>query len=214
MIFFPFNFAKTQTLSLSQKVQAVEEAYALLNQEMSDFRGWSKVSCLLGCGRCCTKPDIEATVLEFLPFAYHVFLLNEAEEWLLKLQQHPNSICVVFKSGEMEGSGSCSQYAHRGLVCRLFGFSARINKYGQRDFVGCKPIKTELPDAHNAAVAGIQSGNSVPVMSHHYMRLHAIDPDLARRFYPINEAIRRAIEIVLQYYRYRGYNDFPEPGAA
>lgn len=201
-------------MSLSQKVQAVEEAFALLNQEMSDFREWSALSCFLGCGRCCTKPDIEATVLEFLPFAYHVFLLNEADEWLLKLDGHPESICVLFKPGELAGSGTCTQYANRGLICRLFGFSSRMNKYGEREFVSCKPIKSETPAAYNATVDGIRIGKPVAIMNHHYMRMNSIDPELGRKFYPINEAIRLAIETVLQYYTYRGYTGLPEPGAA
>jgi hypothetical protein len=35
------------------------------------------------------------------------------------------------------------------------------------------------------------------------MQLHAIDIDLTRDFYPINKAIRKAIETVLHYYAYR-----------
>jgi len=35
------------------------------------------------------------------------------------------------------------------------------------------------------------------------MRLVAIDPQLARDFYPINTAIKLAIETVLHYYAYR-----------
>ncbi len=202
-------------MSISQKVQAVEEAFALLDQEMSDFRGWSGLSCVFGCGRCCTKPDVEATVLEFLPFAYHTFLTNEAEAWLTKLSTHSDSVCVLFEANGLAGSGTCTQYLHRGLICRLFGFSARINKYGKREFGSCKPIKSEQTEAYNATVAGIADDRPVPVMTHHYMRLHAIDADLARNLYPINEAIRRAIELVLQYYTYSGYFDgFPEPGAA
>ncbi len=200
---------------MSQKVQAVEDAFALLNQEMSDFRERSGLHCLLGCGRCCDKPDIEATILEFLPFAYHVFLHNEGELWLERLQQHSGSLCILFEPNNLRGSGSCSQYPHRGLICRLFGFSARRNKYGAREFVGCKPIKSEMTELYNSTVTSIAAGADVPMMSHHYMRLHAIDPELTRQYYPINDAIRRAIEIVLQYHAYSGYfDDFPEPGAA
>ena len=70
---------------LSQKVQAIEEVISLLDQEMSKFRGWSGLSCKIGCGKCCDKPDIEATVLEFLPFAYHIYHLNQSVEWLARL---------------------------------------------------------------------------------------------------------------------------------
>ncbi|HEX8038552.1 MAG TPA: YkgJ family cysteine cluster protein, partial [Chryseosolibacter sp.] len=53
------------------------------------------------------------------------------------------------------------------------------------------------------AVRTIDSGGAIPVMNQYYMRLNSIDPDLAQKFYPINEAIRRAIETVLHYYAYR-----------
>jgi Fe-S-cluster containining protein len=189
-------------LSISQKVQAVEEAFLLLHQEMSDFQGWSGITCKTGCGKCCTKPDIEATVLEFLPFAHHVYLQNQWEEWLIKLKEHADSICVFFSATQV-GSGLCTQYAHRGLICRLFGFSARTNKYAKREFVTCQTIKSEQSEKYNAVVEKIGSGSLVPVMNNHYMRLHAIDPNLGLDFYPINEAIKRAIETVLHYYAYR-----------
>ena len=46
-------------------------------------------------------------------------------------------------------------------------------------------------------------GGEVPVMSQYYMRLHAIDFELTREFFPINEAIKRAIEVILHYYAYQ-----------
>ncbi|MEX2233391.1 MAG: YkgJ family cysteine cluster protein [Cyclobacteriaceae bacterium] len=189
-------------MSLSQKVQEIEEVFALLDQEMSKFQGWSGLTCKTGCGRCCKKADIEATVLEFLPFAHHVYLQNQSWEWLGKLKEHPDAICLLFESGHA-GAGSCSQYLYRGLICRLFGFSARTNKYAQREFVTCQVIRTEQAEAYDHTVKTIQTGGEVPVMNQYYMRLHSIDPDLARDFYPINEAIKRAIETVLHYYAYR-----------
>jgi hypothetical protein len=43
----------------------------------------------------------------------------------------------------------------------------------------------------------------VPVMNQFYMQLHSIDFDLTKDYYPINEAIKRAIQVVLQYFAYR-----------
>lgn len=80
--------------------------------------------------------------------------------------------------------------------------------------MGCKPIKTENAEQYQRAAEGVAAGRPIPMLNQFYMRLHAIDPELTRKFYPINEAIRRAIELVLQYYTYRGDFDFPEPGAA
>jgi hypothetical protein len=101
------------------------------------------------------------------------------------------------------GGGMCTQYEHRGLICRLFGFSARTNKYAKREFITCQTIKTGQPEAYDDTVRAVESGSVIPVINQHYMRLHAIDADLAQEFYPINEAIRHAIETVLHYYAYR-----------
>jgi uncharacterized protein len=189
-------------LSISQKVQAIEDVFALLGHETSKFREWSGLACKAGCGKCCTKPDIEATVIEFLPFAHHLYQQNQAMEWLQKLKENRDPVCLLFEPTQA-GAGLCSEYPYRGLICRLFGFSARTNKYAQREFVTCQIIKEEQADAYGATVKTIQTGGEVPVMNQYYMRLHSIDADLARDFYPINEAITRAIETVLHYYAYR-----------
>lgn len=209
-------------MSLSQKVQAIEEVFLLLDQELATFRDWSGLSCKSGCGKCCTKPDIEATVLEFIPFAHHIYQLGLIDEWLEKFSddthtkeksvthsvteetpsKSPDNICFFFNPHSVTG-GLCSQYPHRGLICRLFGFSARTNKYAKPEFVTCQTMKTEQADAYTHAVKSIEGGAGVPVISQYYMRLHAIDPDLAQKFYPVNEAIRRAIHVVLHYYAYR-----------
>ena len=97
----------------------------------------------------------------------------------------------------------CSQYPHRGLICRLFGFSARTNKYGRKELITCQVIKEESSKAFALAEEKIESGASIPVMNQHYMRLHAIDFELTREFFPINEAIKKAIEVILHYYAYR-----------
>lgn len=187
---------------ISQKVQAIEEVFALLTQEMSMFQGWSGLTCKSGCGKCCNKADIEATVLEFLPLAHSLFLLNQCEEWLTRIQEKQSVLCILFESKD-NGNGSCTDYHHRGLICRLFGFSARTNKYAQLEFVSCQTIKTEQITAFTETSRKVQQGEFVVVMNHYYMRLHAIDRDLARDFYPINEAIKRAIETVLHYYAYK-----------
>ena len=70
--------------------------------------------------------------------------------------------------------------------------------------VSCQVIKTEQPVEYLVTQAAVLTKNQgVPVMRDHYMKLHAIDSELSQKFYPINEAIRRAIHIVLQYYSYR-----------
>lgn len=188
-------------MQLEEKVAAVREVLISLDEQIATFQSRTSLHCKVGCGKCCFKPDIEATVLEFLPFALHLYQNKQAEVWLEKLDANQDFICVILNP--MQAAGLCSEYVHRGLICRLFGYSARTNKYGHKELVTCQIIKTEQADAYNQSVQKIESGLEVPVMSNFYMRLHAIDYELTHTFYPINEAIRRAIETVLQYYAYR-----------
>lgn len=187
---------------MEEKVIAVEQVFSKLDQEISSFQSWSGLHCKFGCGKCCFKPDIEATILEFLPFAHHLHKEEKAFEWLEKLKDNDSSICLILNPTQ-SGAGLCTEYPHRGLICRLFGYSARTNKYAERELVTCQIIKTEQSENYEKAVDKIAKGNDVPMMNQYYMQLHGIDMDLTRDFYPINIAIRKAIETVLHYYAYR-----------
>jgi Fe-S-cluster containining protein len=189
-------------MNVEEKVKAVEAVLSKLDQEIAAFQSWSTLHCKFGCGKCCFKADIEASVLEFLPFAHHLYLQDKAFEWYENLKKTTSPICLILDPTQ-NGAGLCSEYPHRGLICRLFGYSARTNKYSKRELVTCQIIKTEQTEAFQAATVGVDEGKSIPVMNEYYMQLHAIDPQLAQEFFPINEAIKRAIEAILHYYAYR-----------
>jgi len=198
LIFLPL-FCRVE---LPEKIVAVETVLKKLDQEIASFQSWSGMHCAFGCGKCCFKADIEATILEFLPFAQYLYKEGKAFEWLDKLKSSNDSICLILNPTQ-GGAGLCSEYPNRGLICRLFGYSARTNKYGDRELVTCQIIKTEQSENYQHAVTQIAAGSDVPMMNQYYMQLHAIDMDLTREFYPINVAIRRAVETVLSYYAYR-----------
>jgi Fe-S-cluster containining protein len=187
---------------LEERVKLVEQVLSDLDSEINRFQGWSGLHCRHGCGKCCFKPDIEATVLEFLPFAWHLQTTGEAEQWRERLLANDSTICAILDPLQ-SGAGLCSQYHHRGLICRLFGYSARTNKYNKKELVTCQIIKSEQSPAFGEATKQIDGGKSVPVMSDYYFRLQAIDADLSRDFYPINTAILRAIETIMHYFAYR-----------
>lgn len=189
-------------MRLDEKVKAVAEVFTKLDAEIAAFQQNTKLHCKMGCGKCCFKPDIEATPLEFLPFAFDLYQKDLAFEWFEKLKQADTSICLILNPTQ-SGAGLCSEYAHRGLICRLFGYSARTNKYNQKEYVTCQIIKTEQKENYDRAAEQVSAGAEIPVMNQFYMQLHAIDMELTHNFYPINEAIRRAIEYVLSYYAYR-----------
>jgi Fe-S-cluster containining protein len=191
-----------RTMGLEEKVNAVRQVFENLDQQIAGFQSATSLHCKWGCGKCCFKPDIEATILEFLPFAFYLHQTGKAEEWLDKLNDSDSSICHILNPTQAS-AGLCSEYAHRGLICRLFGYSARTNKYGKKELVTCQIIKTEQAEAYGKATTEIDQGLPVPVMNQFYMQLHGIDFELTKEFYPINEAIKRAIEVVLQYFAYR-----------
>ncbi len=189
-------------MRIESVVQQVESLFEKLDAEIAAFQKSTTLHCGWGCGKCCFKPDIEATILEFLPFALHVYRQGEADRWYDQLKTSPDSICLILNPTSA-AQGLCSRYAHRGLICRLFGYSARTNKYGKKELVTCAIIKTEQDEAFERAQAEIEQGLPVPVMNQYYMQLTSIDPNLAGTFYPINEAIRKALETVMQYYTYQ-----------
>ncbi|MBY0433711.1 MAG: YkgJ family cysteine cluster protein [Cyclobacteriaceae bacterium] len=190
-------------MELPEKIKAVEELFVRLDDHIRSFQQHTSLHCKAGCGKCCFKADIEATVLEFLPFAFYLHTQGKADEWYERLRQTDSSICLILNPAQA-GAGLCSEYPHRGLICRLFGYSARTTKYGQRELVTCQIIKTEQTPSYQQAASEIEAGTlAVPVMNEYYMQLHAIDFELARDFYPINTAIKKALETVLQYMAYR-----------
>lgn len=191
--------------SIYRKVKAVERIFKQVSEDIEQFQQHSKLYCLSGCGQCCLKPDIEATALEFLPFAYYVYKQGLAFSWLEKLQENQSgSVCSMLRPFlEHNERGFCSHYTYRGLICRLFGFSATRNKYGAPVLATCRPIKLDQQENVEQAQKAITAGAFVPMGRNYYMQLSAIDFTLGNEFYPINQAIARAIETVLNYYCYR-----------
>lgn len=189
-------------MTLAEKVKSVEEIFQLLDTEINTFKEWSGLKCIPDCGKCCFKPDIDATVLEFLPLAYHLYKNGQALNLYDRVVAGENNPCLLIQAGN--SGGMCGNYKFRGLICRLFGYSARLNKLGKADMVTCKIIKTEQSTPYKQAMVLIGLGErTIPVIGQYYMRLAAIDEELGRTLYPINTAIRKALEIVLQYYSYR-----------
>lgn len=191
-------------MSIVKKVRAVEKVYQRLDQEIAQFQSSTGLGCVAGCGACCTKADIEATVLEFLPFAYYCMVEDKAQEVLEKLENQSSSICHLLQMAVVgSNKGLCADYVYRGLICRLFGYAAARDKYGNLRLVTCNKIKEQQAKLYTESVEKIKAGLEVPVMSQYYSRLSNIDQELTRKFYPVNKAMEKALELVLHYYAYR-----------
>lgn len=192
-------------MSIEKRVELVESLFSKLEQETTQFEQSSGLSCISGCGKCCTSPNIEASPLEFLPWAFHLFLNGEAENTIIQLNKNKSATCSIYKPLSIINQGRCSNYKYRGLICRLFGFAANSDKYGNLRLATCKIIKEGQVDKYNSTTEAITKGLYIPVFTEYYMQLNQIDFNLANIILPINKALKMALEEVLQYYAYRPF---------
>lgn len=192
-------------MSVPYKVGLVNELFNQLDQEINLFQKATKLGCVKGCGKCCNKPDIYASPLEFLPWAYHLLLNEQAFEKLEDLNSSSLTICNIYNPLTISAkiNGKCSDYTHRGLICRLFGFSATKDKYGKLKLATCAIIKEDQASDFEKVDLAISENLEIPIITDYYMKLSQIDYKLATKSVPINEAMKLALEEVLQYYAYR-----------
>ena len=195
-------------MSIARRVRLVEGLFEQLDLEISEFQNKTKLHCLSGCGNCCSNPTMEASPLEFLPWAFHLFLNGKAEDTLKTLNsKEKKSLCHIYTPLNIIDSnlGRCSNYKYRGLICRLFGYAASNDKYGKKRIVTCTIIKENQKDFHQDTVEAISNGLYVPMFTDYYMQLAQIDFNMGNTIAPINKALKLAIEEVLHYYAYRPF---------
>lgn len=196
-----FNNSKKRTMSyLYDAALKVEKVYADLDKQITAFQNHSGLNCAAKCNLCCMKKDLTASVLEFLPLAIYLFEKNLHEQFLDELaKKHDYCACLSQLTVEGQLTG-CTQYANRGLICRLFGFSGLIGKTGDKKIYTCKTIKTANTEKYEAAVARINEKLKIPMASDFQMKLDQIDDGLANDVNPINSSIEKAITKVAYYY--------------
>ncbi|WKL47503.1 YkgJ family cysteine cluster protein [Flavobacterium pectinovorum] len=196
-------------MAIEEKVKQVEALFDRLEIEITAFKSETHLYCNAGCGKCCSTPNIDASPLEFLPWAFHLFLNGKAEETLVELKNNEVKNCHLYRSISIleYQKGSCSNYRYRGLVCRLFGYAANTDKFGKLRMATCKIIKEQQTENFTKAEDLINKKTYVPIFSDYYMRLAQIDLRMGVILIPINEALKIAIEEVLSYYAYRPFPD-------
>ena len=195
----------SRTAHNSLKIRSLLKLFQSLDREIQKFQSKSGLNCLAGCGRCCENPNVETTVLELLPLAQKLWQEGSAEDWLKKIESvQEKGPCVFYKPDPLiPGNGRCSVYSLRPLICRLFGFSAKIDKHKDNVFVTCATIKKLYMKEFESAQHKVQSG-SLPIasMEHYSMKAYQIDPTLGRDQLPINRAIKIVLEKTGLHLRY------------
>jgi Fe-S-cluster containining protein len=171
-----------------------------VDRQISTFKRRVDIDCVTHCAACCAYPDVQASALEFLPFAYHAFKLGFLDQWYEEIDQNRSPLCVFRK--DHKDSWGCRIYPVRGLICRLFGFSAVTDKNNKPKFAACRIIKASKPENSLKVNEFVAKGGKIPIIPNLYRKLSAIDPGLGNEFLPINQAMKKALEIIYFNYIY------------
>lgn len=180
---------------LSSKVLRI---YQEIDQKTARLQFAFGLCCPSLCGACCDSHEVEATVLETLPLAEEIYQRKEQEAVLFALEERRNQAdfrCVLYRANPgFPGTGRCLYYEFRPLVCRLFGFAFRRNKFENLELSTCKIIKQRTPEAVHRAEIGISEGLDVPVYQDSFMRIASMDSGIGYWSLPINLALKEALE--------------------
>lgn len=188
-------------LPLYHRIQKIESLQKAADKEVKKGKNHTGLACLPHCAACCAYQDIEASPAEFLPFAWHAWRLGLLEQWFDELDRHDSKICLFARFNE--GEWGCRIYPARGLICRLFGFAATLDKNGRPVFAACRILRQNRPELVKAVDAYLSKGGKMPIIANYYRQLSAIEPVSGREMLPVNQAIKKAFEIVYFHFQYR-----------
>ncbi len=186
--------------SLFPGIFGLLEAFQEMDTHIVTFQRATGIQCIESCAKCCelSSPKVEASVLEMIPLAIHWWEMGRADAFLKDFQfADQNHRCVLFNpSATPQKPGACSAYAFRPLMCRLFGFSAVVDKYGRSVIVLCPVLKQKQPGRLAEIQEKIDQGLKPPLYKNYARKILLIDPQLGFPLYPINEAIHRALGLI------------------
>jgi len=193
-------------MEIERKVSEVEKLYKTLDIEIAELQESTGLYCIENCIKCCITPNIVAMPLEFYPLALHLHKSGQADVVLEKIEKINNpKICPVLGAISVDGSKTgCQQYKYRGLICRLFAYNYRTDKFGNRLISACKPMQIEQAESVTLANTILLSKPLGPKASKYYSQMQTNDLNGVTNFLPIGEAVRIAIETVVTYYHYKG----------
>jgi uncharacterized protein len=178
-------------------ISSIKEVYRNLDKHLGSIAAKTGMNCPKNCSTCCDKKDIEASPIEYYPLAELLYQTGKADEFLERLDANEgNRYCILYSPDEgLRKEGACEYYAYRGLICRMFGYGYRMNREMIPDLITCKTLKDSLPFAITKAKhLGKIAPDEMPIVSNYFMQLYSIEPDMAVKRFPVNDAIRAAIE--------------------
>lgn len=192
---------------LSQKIRRI---FKNIDSKTSAVALSTGIRCKKACGECCLNKNVEAMAVELIPLALKLRKLKKLELYYALSKKLEHDSCFFYSPNSLDPRlGSCSVYSERPSLCRLFGFSAARNKYGEASLASCHLHKKLQPDEYkNAAYRLEEAKVEMPFLGefHHQLEGCSNTPGLNER-QPINRAFSVAAEYVLHY---REPSNFPE----
>jgi Fe-S-cluster containining protein len=176
----------------------LREVYQEVDTQILLFKDAARIECLKGCQECCHSARyVEVSPFEMLPLGIHLWKKGGAEAILKQLEEvDPEGPCILLNRNPSPFSGGCGYYPFRPLLCRLFGFSAVLDKYGTPKIALCKSLKQLNPGIADRINEMIQKGLQVPILSQYSRRVAFIHPRLGQVRHSLNFSLKQALEII------------------
>lgn len=168
----------------------LRQFYSELEIQIDHFQELSGISCLFGCGDCCTHFEPYISLLEAVPIAD--YLQRNYARWR-DFHYFPRTktdlLCPFY---DAYTPLHCSIHTIRPLICRLFAFSARRVR-GVAEYAPCRLIERHLPT--RVALAGrlLAEGLPLPIYSDVHPRMRSIDFALATDLHPLTDSVELAL---------------------
>ena len=192
-------------MNIREFSQDLQKIYDQMWDAFSQYQAASGLNCLVGCGKCCNNPEVEASVLEMFPLALRILDENKLEEWLDKLEEPAQDHCLMYEPHSPDGSkGQCGVYKERPSLCRMFGVAGFYNKHQEVTLSVCKLIREKYPDL--TKIRESEVSDKTPMLITWSYRLAQIDPGLIQDRMPINQALKKALERIALYAQYQEHS--------
>ncbi|WP_051569305.1 YkgJ family cysteine cluster protein [Alkaliphilus transvaalensis] len=172
--------------------------YQELEETICSYKDTTNLACISQCSKCCNKSaeNIEVTIFEMIPLSIFLWQNRSAEETMEKLNCIDSTASCIMFNPSSNTLGGCSCYQWRPLLCRLFGFSAILDKNQSPTVSMCKYMKEINPYLEKEIQEEINKGLIVPINSQFAHKISLINPTLGQKRYPINKALSLALEMV------------------
>jgi uncharacterized protein len=163
------------------------ELYNKMSDESQAFSEKNGVSCVSGCGDCCSNPDVYCSPTEMIPMALDIIEKDDQNRVLLILKETKKENCILWSEKR------CSKYGTRPTICRLFGWTKVNDKSGKKRLSICGKIKENL-----SPLRGPIPVEEAPSISYWSEKITELNPSFnLSGLYPINRSLLIAIETIL-----------------